>query len=317
MIVKSRSACALLMILGCGSEQDTDALQGLTFPGPGESRGIGFELDAADQPIARGTYISEQYAAIGVHFNGAFAVGTRLLDFTINRPPLSDQMLCTWVAWQDTGRCFPPVGIISAQMVVRFDFPACAVTIEGRTRGDGQQDGDILTMSAFNASGALVQTISEYVNTGPNPPLESIVNGTVRGDGIVRVVIEDGELDSLDNLVVERCNDVPPPPVCGDGNLDEGEQCDDGNVTNGDGCSSTCQIEPPPPPPPVCGDGHVDPGEECDDGNTRYNDGCSGTCKIEHLCCCGNGSVDPGEQCDDGNHRDGDGCSSTCSLEHR
>lgn len=36
-------------------------------------------------------------------------------------------------------------------------------------------------------------------------------------------------------------------PVCGDGNLDAGEQCDDNNTTNGDGCSSICLIETPPP----------------------------------------------------------------------
>ena len=32
-------------------------------------------------------------------------------------------------------------------------------------------------------------------------------------------------------------------PVCGDGNLDAGEQCDDSNTTNGDGCDSTCDLE--------------------------------------------------------------------------
>jgi fibro-slime domain-containing protein len=32
-------------------------------------------------------------------------------------------------------------------------------------------------------------------------------------------------------------------PVCGNGNLEAGEQCDDGNVASGDGCSATCQIE--------------------------------------------------------------------------
>ena len=318
MTMKLRSACALLAFVGgCSSEEDiASTTNGLTFPAPGESRTIGFEFDAAEQPIPRGTYIAEQYAAAGIHFNGAFAVGRRQVDFTsFSVAPLSNAMICTWVAWQDTGVCFPPVGIIGAQMVVTFDFPACAVTIEGRTRGDGQQDGDILTMSAFDANNTLIQTISEYVNTGPNPPTESIVLGTVAGAGIRRVVIEDGELDALDNLLVERCTEVPPPPVCGDGNVDEGEQCDDGNTTNGDGCSSNCTVEPPPPPPGVCGDGNVDPGEQCDDGNTNYNDGCSGTCQIETLCCCGNGSVEPGEQCDDGNHDDGDGCSSTCQVE--
>lgn len=32
-------------------------------------------------------------------------------------------------------------------------------------------------------------------------------------------------------------------PVCGDGNLDPGEECDDGNTENGDGCSALCVIE--------------------------------------------------------------------------
>jgi len=32
-------------------------------------------------------------------------------------------------------------------------------------------------------------------------------------------------------------------PVCGDGNLDTGEECDDGNTVNDDGCSSGCVIE--------------------------------------------------------------------------
>lgn len=32
-------------------------------------------------------------------------------------------------------------------------------------------------------------------------------------------------------------------PVCGNGQVESGEQCDDGNKTNGDGCSSTCQTE--------------------------------------------------------------------------
>lgn len=34
--------------------------------------------------------------------------------------------------------------------------------------------------------------------------------------------------------------------VCGDGNLNPGEECDDGNNTNGDGCSATCVLEKTP-----------------------------------------------------------------------
>ena len=32
-------------------------------------------------------------------------------------------------------------------------------------------------------------------------------------------------------------------PVCGNSEIEEGEQCDDGNETNEDGCSATCQTE--------------------------------------------------------------------------
>jgi len=34
--------------------------------------------------------------------------------------------------------------------------------------------------------------------------------------------------------------------VCGDGNLNPGEECDDGNNSNGDGCSATCVLEKTP-----------------------------------------------------------------------
>ena len=36
----------------------------------------------------------------------------------------------------------------------------------------------------------------------------------------------------------------PTAPVCGDNNLDNGEECDDGNNDDGDGCSAICVIEP-------------------------------------------------------------------------
>lgn len=32
-------------------------------------------------------------------------------------------------------------------------------------------------------------------------------------------------------------------PVCGDGNLDAGEECDDGNIVPGDGCARVCELE--------------------------------------------------------------------------
>lgn len=94
-------------------------------------------------------------------------------------------------------------------------------------------------------------------------------------------------------------------PMCGNGNLDSGEQCDDGNAISGDGCSAACESE-------ACGNGFLDPGEECDDGNELDGDGCSASCTLEE---CGNGILDFGEECDDGNLLSGDGCSPVCTLE--
>lgn len=66
--------------------------------------------------------------------------------------------------------------------------------------------------------------------------------------------------------------------ICGNGQVESGEQCDDGNTQSGDGCSSTCQFEQQEP---MCGNGAVEFGEQCDDGNTVNNDGCSSTCQTE------------------------------------
>lgn len=57
------------------------------------------------------------------------------------------------------------------------------------------------------------------------------------------------QLEYYNNMFcpLESSTIIPPQPepMCGDGNLDEGEQCDDGNLVNGDGCSDSCEIEPP------------------------------------------------------------------------
>ena len=63
--------------------------------------------------------------------------------------------------------------------------------------------------------------------------------------------------------------------VCGNGNVEAGEQCDDGNQVNTDICTNACQNA-------VCGDGIVRAGvEQCDDDNTTNGDGCSSVCQTE------------------------------------
>jgi cysteine-rich repeat protein len=97
--------------------------------------------------------------------------------------------------------------------------------------------------------------------------------------------------------------------LCGNGQLDPGEECDDANDVDGDGCDSNCTVT-------RCGNGIVTGGEECDDGNQVSCDGCSSDCVIEEAYVCGDGIVDPAcEECDDGNNVSCDGCSENCQNE--
>lgn len=98
-----------------------------------------------------------------------------------------------------------------------------------------------------------------------------------------------------------------PPPFCGDGNVDPGEECDDGNNEPNDHCDADCFAEP------FCGDGALDDGEECDAGDNDPGDRCDPDCAVEPYC--GDGALDDGEECDDGGELNGDGCSRTCQLE--
>jgi cysteine-rich repeat protein len=105
--------------------------------------------------------------------------------------------------------------------------------------------------------------------------------------------------------------------LCGNLELDAGEQCDDGNTQNGDTCTADCQIAWG-----LCGDGKVQAelGEQCDAGNKNGKKGidCDGRCLFPILDECGDGFVHAGmEQCDAGNRNGDTGdnpCRSNCML---
>lgn len=95
------------------------------------------------------------------------------------------------------------------------------------------------------------------------------------------------------------------PNLCGNGELDQGEQCDDG-AANSDDTPDACRTDCVRP---YCYDGVTDPslGEECDDGdlNGPDPDKCRADCMLPR---CGDGIQDTGESCDDGNEEWGDTC---------
>lgn len=129
---------------------------------------------------------------------------------------------------------------------------------------------------------------------------------------------------------------IKPPvnySVCGDGDVDPGEQCDEGSGnsdTTPNGCRSDCRFA-------YCGDGVIDQGEQCDgrylndatcgdfspyykgSGDYNWEDklACTDSCKYDFSECryCGDGiKQSPQEECDDGNNLDDDGCNTDCTA---
>jgi hypothetical protein len=85
-----------------------------------------------------------------------------------------------------------------------------------------------------------------------------------------------------------------PPPTCGDGQLDPGEECDDG-LDNDDQarCTLECELA-------ECGDDLIWQGHEsCDEGpnnNDNLYGGCTTQCQLGPTC--NDGVVQPPEECD-------------------
>ena len=75
------------------------------------------------------------------------------------------------------------------------------------------------------------------------------------------------------NVLLPPCG--TPPPQCGNGIVEIGEECDDGNTRACDGCSASCTVE-------GCGNGAVECDEQCDDGarNGTAGDGCDASCRL-------------------------------------
>ena len=92
------------------------------------------------------------------------------------------------------------------------------------------------------------------------------------GDGIVQVGLGE-ECDDGNNRNGDACVVGCRNARCGDGFVQRGvEECEPPNTTV---CDATCQDVPPPP---ACGDGILNPGEQCDDGNSSNKDDCLTAC---------------------------------------
>jgi cysteine-rich repeat protein len=104
------------------------------------------------------------------------------------------------------------------------------------------------------------------------------------------------------------------PAVCGNGQLESGEDCDDGNTTSGDCCSATCTVEPAAQS--CASDGNACTDDECDGAgvcvHTANGDACDDSlfCNGTDTCASGTCSLHTGDPCPGA---DGDGnCSESC-----
>lgn len=157
----------------------------------------------------------------------------------------------------------------------------------------------------------IIDDASPY-NETCDPP-----DGTVCSEECTALLCGNGQIDEGEqcddgpnnsNTAPDACRRNCVAAFCGDGVIDSDEDCDDRNTSNGDACTNACAEN-------VCGDGFVETGvEECDNGPSNSNiipDACRTSCERAG---CGDGVLDSGEGCDDGNRTATDACTNTCAA---
>lgn len=138
------------------------------------------------------------------------------------------------------------------------------------TLSDDRVGVDVSTLT-FSVNGIKVDTFSYTATGGTYKPVTPFELGE-RVEVVARVC--DKEKNCRDYNGSFRTTPPAPPPDCGDGNLNEGEDCDDGRQTAA--CDRDCTFV-------ECGDGVINDmaGEQCDDFNEDDGDGCSSICTVE------------------------------------
>jgi hypothetical protein len=105
---------------------------------------------------------------------------------------------------------------------------------------------------------------------------------------------------NLNQPINNNTNQLPPPAICGNGQIELGEQCDQTGCDIDQTCVN-CQCQAIIPPQSVCGNGTIETGEQCDLSACGSNQTCT-DCLCQTIITpppvCGNGQIETGEQCD-------------------
>lgn len=173
---------------------------------------INFDQDAAGNDIPDGEALDDEYAALGVNFDGTYSV----CRTATCRPDLAQNtslnILCTQaIGAPPIGVCTPPLGG-NAALVVDLDAPVDFVSIEGYT-STGQQDSDAVLMQAFNDIGGFVGEVRATCDSGNAPfTVAGVCNPSISGAGIVRIFISPlSTIEGFDNLVLGSGGTAPTP----------------------------------------------------------------------------------------------------------
>lgn len=230
-------------------------------------------------------------------------------------------------------RCFPDqiaaylasTGAVGLLLGIseHWDSPPSPMDLEGAMDSDlptlviSDQDADLLSAALANGEVEATMSGAPQQPIGADAQGRPLLNAT---DPVTTSMVSHWDMSVRPNLLMEpfvRPMDDPHGldltvavlqdigwedpdwrPVCGNGELDDGEECDDGvfnSDTAIDACRRDCKSA-------RCGDGAVDSGEVCDEGALNGSDNacrtdCSGEADCPDsnpLCVSGNLSYGPG-----------------------
>jgi cysteine-rich repeat protein len=155
-------------------------------------------------------------------------------------------------------------------------------TVDPLAGGSEQEPGTQI----FSSFGLCIESLGD----GACPPegfreegICRVVHGVCASDGDCPPGVPCDRTQRITVAVADEDGDGLPDPIDNCPGATNSDQTDEDGDAQGDACDTR-----------ICGDGDLDPGEQCDDGDLDDGDGCSRFCQSERRVCDanGDGSVD-------------------------